>query len=328
MAFLDYRMELSLSDQARQLALQLPRGYNPKSQALIEAWQAQGLTGRTLVDRALTYFREEAFYYTLRPPRLGVDSVDDFLFNTRRGFCEHYASAFVVMMRLAGVPARVVTGYQGAELNALGNYWIVRQRDAHAWAEVWLPERGWMRVDPTAAVAPERVERGIGAALPLAERPVTTWDGAFLRPLAQAWDLANTQWNRWVLGYDHDRQRSLLSRLHPLLTTLQGMLWAILVGVGGLLAILFWGLIPRNRAVHGDELAQLYERFRTRLRRAGITSGDTEGPLDLARRIRQSHPELANDVAAITVDYVAMRYGHPVDGGTARLRARIRRFRP
>jgi transglutaminase-like putative cysteine protease len=327
-AFLDYRMDLNLEGAARQLALDLPAGYNPRTRTLVDNWRAQGLTGMPLVERALGHFREEAFYYTLRPPRLGADSVDDFLFGTRRGFCEHYSSAFVVMMRLAGIPARVVTGYQGGEHNALGNYWIVRQRDAHAWAEVWLAGRGWLRIDPTAAVAPERVEHGIEAALPLAERSTNAWDNSLLRPLSQFWDLANTQWNRWVLGYDQRRQHDLLARLHPFLSTLQGMIWAIFLSVGGLLALLFWSLLPRRKGVSEDAMARLHARFRARLRQAGIASSTTDGPLDLARRAIRQRPDLAGDIEAITADYITLRYGHPHAGDWVRLRARIRRFRP
>lgn len=326
--FLDYRMDLAPTPESRELGLRLPAGYNPKTRDLIDAWKAEGLAGKAMVDRALAHFRDEPFYYTLRPPGLGVNSVDDFLFGTRRGFCEHYSSAFVVLMRMAGLPARIVTGYQGGELNALGNYWVIRQRDAHAWTEVWLPERGWIRVDPTAAVAPERVERGIAAALPAMERPASSWDYALLRPIGQAWDLLNTRWNRWVLGYDNERQRSLLSRLHPMLSTLQGMLWAILVSLGIALGLVFWSLMPRRRSIPVDELTRLYARFRQRLTNAGLVAGEHEGPMNLAKRIIRERPDLADEVRAIALLYIAMRYGHPVEDGLARLRARIRRFRP
>jgi transglutaminase-like putative cysteine protease len=204
-AYLDYHMDLDLAPESRSAGLQLPAGFNPRTRALINTWQSQGLAGAAIIERALSYFREEPFYYTLRPPRLGMNSVDEFLFDSQRGFCEHYAGAFVAMMRVAGLPARVVTGYLGGELNPMGRYWIVRQRDAHAWAEIWLPGSGWLRVDPTAAVAPERVERGLAAALPSAERPRAAWDLAALRPLRQAWDLVNSSWNKWVLGYEIGR---------------------------------------------------------------------------------------------------------------------------
>src|ERR1039457_5975328 len=123
-------------------------------------------TGAAIAERALSYFREQGFVYTLEPPLLGRDSVDEFLFGSKSGFCEHYASSFVFLMRAAGVPARVVTGYQGGDINPVDGYMIVRQSDAHAWAEVWLKGRGWVRFDPTAAASPVRVESGIAAAVP------------------------------------------------------------------------------------------------------------------------------------------------------------------
>jgi protein-glutamine gamma-glutamyltransferase len=232
-ADLDYRFEADgLSATSRSRTLALPEG-NPQARALAAQWVKQtanqSASEQAIVNQALAHFRNEAFFYSLKPPLLGENSVDDFLFVSRRGFCEHYASAFVVLMRAAGIPARVVTGYQGGELNPLGNYWIVRQRDAHAWAEVWLPNLGWTRVDPTAAVAPNRVERGLNAALPANERPagLMTLNTNWLMPLRQGWDLINNQWNQWVLGYNQDRQREFLARLNPFLSTWQGMAWGL-----------------------------------------------------------------------------------------------------
>lgn len=327
-AFLEYEMDVRLAASARASALDLPAGYNPRARELVEGWLTQGHTDQALMRRALEYFREEPFYYTLRPPALGEHFVDDFLFDTRRGFCEHYASAFVVLMRLGGVPARVVTGYQGAERNALGDYWIVRQRDAHAWAEAWFPERGWLRVDPTAAVAPDRVERGIGAALPATERPVATWDSPFLHPLRQAWDLVNTRWNQWVIGYDHQRQRDFLSRLHPMLSTLRGMIWALLIGAAVMLSILFWGLRPRFERPRVDPAVRLYARFKARVRRAGLDTPANEGPLDLARRVARVRPDLASGARAIAVQYAALRYGGAPREDLSRLRTLLRAFKP
>src|SRR5690606_14280440 len=167
----------------------------------------------------LRMFNEQEFYYTLQPPLLLEDAIDQFLFETRRGFCEHYAAAFTVLMRAAGIPARIVTGYQGGTLNPVGGYVIVRQRDAHAWTEVWLGEKGWVRVDPTAAVAPNRILGGIETALPdrvsdvpfvLSGNPVAR---DFWERLRYTWDAVNNCWNHWVLGYDRKRQSLMLIRL-------------------------------------------------------------------------------------------------------------------
>ena len=328
-AYLDYQLDLSLNPEQRALGLQLPRGYNPLAREMTQGWLNElGWNETALVNRALANFRNQAFFYTLRPPKLGDDAVDDFLFNTRRGFCEHYASAFVVLMRMAGLPARVVTGYQGAEFNPLGQYWLVRQRDAHAWAEVWLTGQGWVRVDPTAAVAPERVEHGIDAALPLLERPSTTWGMSYLRPLSQAWDALNNQWNQWVIGYDHGKQRSLMERLHPLLSTLKGMLWALVGSVFVILLLLFLSLSGFQRRQKTDPLVELYDRFRQQLQRIGILTPPQEGPGDLAARVSALRPDLAAQVHAIIRLYTGLRYGALPAGKTAALAALVRRFKP
>ena len=163
----------------------------------------------------IAHLRASALGYTLRPPPLGRHSVDEFLFDTRRGFCEHFAAAFTVLMRAAGVPARVVTGYQGGEINPVDGTLVVRQSDAHAWAEVWLEGRGWARVDPTALAAPDRIESGLAAALPEGEvRPLMLrTDLAWLRALRHRWEATSNAWNQWVIGYNSSIQRDLLARL-------------------------------------------------------------------------------------------------------------------
>ncbi len=158
----------------------------------------------------LDWFHREPFFYTLAPPLLGADPVDGFLFDTRRGFCEHYASAFVVMLRAAGIPARVVTGYQGGTINPSGDYMIVRQSDAHAWAEALVGGQ-WRRFDPTAAVAPSRIQLGLGGSLAAGE-PIpllARLDDSFLKSFQLSWDAINHDWRRNVIGFNFDRQRTL-----------------------------------------------------------------------------------------------------------------------
>jgi len=214
-------------------------------------------------------------------------------------------------MRAAGLPARVVTGYQGGERNPLGNHLIVRGRDAHAWAEVWLAGRGWVRVDPTAAVAPSRVERGISAALPAAERPggLITLEGAWLRPLRLGWDLLNNHWNQWVLGYDEERQRQFLSRLNPMLANWLGMVWALGLGASLLILVVAVSLLPRLAIVRRDPASREYQRFCRALARCGIPRGAAEAPEDYARRTLALRPDLGNDIKRITRLYLASRYG-------------------
>lgn len=328
-ADLDYRLDahgLSATSRARTLAL--PQG-NPQARTLAAQWASTQGDGQAIVDQALNLFRNEAFFYSLKPPLLGENSVDDFLFVSRRGFCEHYASAFVVLMRAAGIPARVVTGYQGGERNPLGDYWIVRQRDAHAWAEVWLENQGWTRVDPTAAVAPDRVERGLDAALPAGERPagLMTLNANWLMPLRQSWDLINNQWNQWVLGYNQDRQRQFLARLNPFLATWQGMAWGLAVAGGVLLLVLAVLAIPRMAGKSSDPASRLYARFCRRLQRAGIVRGEAEGAADFARRAAALRPDLADSIQQISQLYLGLRYGDSDRADLLELKRLIRRFR-
>jgi hypothetical protein len=288
----------------------------------------EAATDAAIVARALAQFREQPFFYTLNPPLLGAAAVDDFLFRTRRGFCEHYASAFVFLMRAAGVPARVVTGYQGGERNPLGNYLIVRGRDAHAWAEVWLEGRGWVRVDPTAAVAPSRVERGVAAALPAGERPGGLGAGAWLQPLRLGWDLVNNQWNQWVLGYNQERQRQFLARLNPFLAEWQGMVWALGGGAVILVLTALALLWPRLARVRRDPASRAYLRFCGRLARRGIARAAAEAPLDYAGRASRLRPELAEEIQRITRLYLASRYGQAGDVALRELRVAVAAFRP
>ena len=210
-----YQTSAQLHPLERALALRLPQAQNPATRALGVRFAAEATGPAEIVSDALTYLRERPFVYTLSPPLLGENPMDEFLFSSRRGFCEHFASSFVVLMRAAGVPARVVTGYMGGELNEIGDYLLVRQSDAHAWAEVWFPERGWVRVDPTAAVAPTRIESGIQQALSdLDDLPLLIRaDARFLRNAALVWDSLNNRWNDWVLGYGPEFQKRLFGSM-------------------------------------------------------------------------------------------------------------------
>ena len=194
----------------------LTRGAQSRARALALQMRADSGTDEAFIQAVLNKFRSEEYFYTLEPPRLEVDSIDDFLFNTRRGFCEHFASAFTALARAAGIPARVVTGYQGGEYNSIGGYLIVRQSDAHAWSEVWLEGRGWVRIDPTAAVAPERIEQGLSAAMgedePVPGRLLSS--NATLNQLRLLWDSVNAFWNDQVVEFGELQQRWLLEQLN------------------------------------------------------------------------------------------------------------------
>ena len=188
----------------------LPEG-NPQTRRLAETLAKQSPTERAFIRNVLNHFSRRHFSYTLRPPTTaGRNSIDEFMFATRQGFCEHYAQSFAVIMRAAGLPARIVTGYQGAEYNPQGGFWQIRAKDAHAWTEVWLPsEQVWLRVDPTAAVAAVRTEQGIDSALPQNDRVLIADESAFSR-----WrDAGQFYWQQWVVNYDQSRQNSFFSLL-------------------------------------------------------------------------------------------------------------------
>ncbi len=312
----------ALGPDERAVNLRLPEETSSRVRALADRLRREQPTATAIAQSALAYFRRENFFYTLKPPLLGDDPVDEFLFVTRRGFCEHYASAFVTLMRAAGVPARIVNGYQGGEVNAAGNYLIVRQSDAHAWAEVWVPGSGWTRVDPTNAVAPERVEIGSDALRRLAARGVAPGSlapaavlkaielGGLDRALLYTrlyWDLANLSWYRWVVGYGKQRQERFLGGLG-----LGGISWdkLLLVLGSGVLLILLGYLVWqwRPRPVREPVLGP-YLRFCRKLARAGVVRAPHEGPLDFARRASDARADLAPAIGNITRLYLKLRYG-------------------
>lgn len=309
---LRYDVGKDISRQQRRDGLQLPPGSNPRSRELAAKLREESRTDREVVDKLLNMFANQPFAYTLSPPLLGAHSVDEFLFDTRRGFCEHYAGSFVFVLRAAGIPARVVTGYQGGEHNPMGNYLIVRQSDAHAWAEVWLEDKGWVRFDPTASIAPQRVEAesGLLAALPVGESLpfLTRLDNDWLRQARFAWDMVNYNWHRWVLGYSYKRQSEFLSRLGLNIASARDIAYALLVAIGGLLlafsAVMMWRLRTQPR----DAVVAAYARFSRKLENIGLPRGSDEGPDDYARRIATLRPDLAEKVAGITARYVALRY--------------------
>jgi len=311
-SFPRYRLEPDLTEQWQRSAIRLPEG-NPRTRALAAEWRAAGLEGRALVERALRLFREQEFFYTLEPPQLGEHMVDEFLFETRRGFCEHYAGAFTVLMRAAGLPARVVVGYMGGELNEVGGYFVVRQSDAHAWSEVWLPEHGWIRVDPTAAVAPGRIETGIQAALAGTELPgflrrsgLSTL--GYLRLRADvAWDYVNVVWDRWVLGFSTDRQFELLQRFG--LRDWQDMIIALTVGLTALMALVGFAVQRRLRpAAPADEALRLWRRATRVMAGKGLPQAPHEGPRDYVERVLRGRPDLAAPLRRLLGAYLAARY--------------------
>jgi len=339
-----YVMGLNESDLSLRDWVALPAGFNPRT--LQFAAELRGRTpaaaGRAgdvnLVNAVLDHFRRDGFVYTLRPPLLGRHSIDEFLFDTRQGYCEHYAAAFVVLMRALDIPARVVTGYQGGEVNPVDGFMTVRQSDAHAWAEVWLAERGWTRVDPTSVVAPLRIEQGAveiarqaGLAVGLASpgAGASTWIRWTLS-IRFGWEALQNSWNQWVIAYSPERQRALLERLglEPDWRMLGALLAISFVAI--LVALTYFSLRYRDMR---DPLAQLFDRFRHRLLDAGLRVDFSLGPRALQAQIeRRLAPAAGREAAAILSAFERWRYSrasHEVHAAHIRaLRKAVRRFRP
>ncbi|MGQ0622145.1 MAG: transglutaminase TgpA family protein [Panacagrimonas sp.] len=309
-----YRLDGRLSNIELARDTRLPADFNPRTQALAKAWRGEGLDDSQIIERTLAMFRKQRFVYTLEPPLLGRHTVDEFLFDTRRGFCEHFASAFVFLMRAAGIPARVVGGYQGAEINEIGGYWIVRQSDAHAWAEVWLAERGWVRIDPTAAVAPNRVARGLRNALTAAEGlPAYLANRGNLGwYVAVRWDWVNAKWNEWVLAYGPELQNEFLSRFG--LADVSRMILALTATISLVLAMV--GLATMRRAAPPrltERAVVLWRKAGRRLRRLGLEPHAGEGPRDFAHRVMVSEPALAAPMACALDAYIRLRYADEIN---------------
>jgi len=324
-AILDFRFNRDEDPNVLRRNLALPADANPRTRELARSWQASGADPEGLVQKALGLLSGEDFTYTLQPPLLGDQPVDDFLFVTRRGFCEHYASAFVVLMRAAGVPARVVTGYQGGELNPLDGFVVVRQSDAHAWSEVWLAGRGWTRVDPTAAVSPARVESGIASAMPSGEPlpALIQFRSDWFRTLLFRWEAINNVWNQYVLGYNPQRQREFLARLGFPDADWRNLAAILTVTCSVLLlALAAWTIARRPQL---DPAARLWQKALRHLARRQVNCAPGETPLALLRRIERDYPELAPSLGAVVEAYLPARYGSAPDE-LKKLRATIARL--
>lgn len=311
-------------------ALALPASGNPRIRAIAEGWRAKhGGDGAAILADAEAFFLRQLLIYTLNPPLLGPDVVDEFLFDTKRGFCEHFASAFVFALRAAGVPARVVAGYQGGEVNPVDGYLVVRQYDAHAWAEAWIAGRGWVRVDPTAIASPRRINANVAAAVPAGEPLpfLARGDLAWLKEIRHRLDAVTNGWNQWVLGYSPQRQKDFLQSLglgEPDWRSMTAML-AALCGIV-LLALTAWILHHRQRV---DPALAAWRRFTARLAKRGAAWQAWEGPRAYAERASAALPERADAIREIADLYIRLRYGW---GGDARdlqqLRRLVAAFRP
>ena len=332
-SYLDYQFGEKLPAGRKEFALRIDETRNSRTIALGRQWKRELVEPAAIVNRAFQYFNRE-FTYTLEPPTLGEQHpYDEFLFETRRGFCEHYAGSFALIMRAAGIPARIVTGYQGGEVNPFNNELIVRQADAHAWVEIWIEDKGWVRIDPTAAVSPLRVESGVNAAFgPIGAMSsfIAADKLGVLSSIRFAWQLVNSQWDQWVVGYNVDRQKQFLSRLGMGTSIDWRSLAMWLVGgtflVGGLIAV---GLLLRDLPKRGEASLVAWRRFCQKLAGIGLARASHEGPLDYLARVVQVRPELEGAASEITQRYVDARYGSGATREQLRELARlVRAFRP
>ncbi len=301
--------------------LKLPQSYSNEpgsqlyqSRKLINKLKVAG-DPQTTINNVLKYFSTENFYYSRKPPLLHHNPVDEFLFESKRGYCEHYASSFTVLMRLAGIPARIVTGYQGGEINPIDNYMTVRQSDAHAWSEVFLAKKGWLRIDPTAAIPPGNIEnsddaRRLNSNLKRASRIYdTNWLSRQIKQMRFAWDAVNNRWNQWILGYDNKKQKAFFAAIGIPDITWQG-LSQLLFGILGILTALLAFIIFSARQ-HNDSAQKLYDKFLKKLTRYKLVKEPSEGADDFCKRAVIALPKNKADIELITLLYQKLRYSFP-----------------
>ncbi|MEM7358895.1 MAG: DUF3488 and transglutaminase-like domain-containing protein [Pseudomonadota bacterium] len=329
----------TLAPENRAQLLQTASVPTARVQALLNQWRRETSTETELAARVFQHFQQSEYRYSLLPPSLGVSALDEFLFESKVGYCEHYASSYTILMRWLGIPSRVVVGYQGGEKNEIGNYIEVRYSDAHAWSEVWIDGQ-WERVDPTAAITPDRIDLGMEALL-------SFWDGeplsgsatgralsSFLNPtgveklyrqVRDTWRNVGYQWNKWVVNYDFDSQRELLSSLgfehRNSLYTLVGI---VIAGTLILMLFYFWQLIPK--AIKVGEAQRLYLEFVNKFKKQKLAKAPADTPNEFAKRAIAQFPQHAEDIRGITDAYVSLRYGR-TPGSLELFKQQVKRFK-
>lgn len=327
-SYLQFKAE-DLDERDRRYVRMTGRG-NPQARALAREWKDATDTTEQLVALALDYFKTNDFAYTQEPPPVRGDAIDDFLFRTRRGYCEHYASAFAFLMHAAGIPARVVGGYLGGDINPYGDYLMVRQYHAHAWTEVWLEGRGWIRVDPTSAVAPEQVgERAAPDQLSSFVNRLGLSE--YFTNLRLGWDALNNQWNVWFFSYSYYRQKRVFSRIGIELDSWFDpiKMFVLMICVTGMFVLILVLLSLKKKTIPHDDVLLLYNRFCKKLAGIGLAREPAEGPVDYAGRVSKARQDLSEDVQDITSLYIMLRYDRGGDGDTLKsFKAMIRRFKP
>ena len=311
-----------ITAKERADALEVPASISPTVRDLAHSWTVQNHDSRGVVSSALQFFRTQGFSYSLTPGE--YEDLEEFLFRRRVGFCEHYAASFATLMRLAGIPARVVVGYLGGEYNDLGHFFLVRQADTHAWCEVWLPEKGWTRVDPTAAVAPGRASLDFTSFLEtrIASGQMGGRSNALIARLLRSsvftnvrfiWQTLSYEWDTRFLAYDADVQDVLLTSMGIASRGTVFLVVEILLVAIALLAIYFAWMQLRTRS-RADRVKALYERFCQKAARLGARRHPWEGPSDFSRRAAQLLPDESERICEISNTYIALRYAPPNAG--------------
>jgi transglutaminase-like putative cysteine protease len=320
-----------LGEFVRRRDTRLPVQRNPRTQQLALELRRTHPDDLGYVNAVLDLFRRQPFFYTLEPPPLGLDSIDEFLFDTRRGFCGHYASAFAALVRAAGIPARVVTGYHGGTYNRFADYWIVSQSDAHAWDEVWIEGQGWMRFDPTSAIAPGRVEPNVDRSLAGSARLSGAWRQplSWLSDARLQFDALRQLWRERILGFDQRTQEQLLSRLG--IPDPDGEKIAMVMGAA--LALVFiwltWQIRREQRPDPKDPVLRAYGKLCRKLAAVGLPRRPSEGAESFAARVALERPDLGPRVGALLRRYSRLRYGASRRSRTERwFIARVRSFKP
>ena len=294
----------------RRAALALPPNHDPRTLALARQWRQETPDPAQLTGRFLQWLRRD-FKYTISAPPVGFNATDDFLFDTRLGFCQHFSSAYAVFMRAAGVPTRVVTGYVGGHYNKVGEYWLLKHKDAHAWTEIWLDDRGWVRVDPTAAIAPENILDTLDDLQARQEAGLAGPADRVLGPMFDGTDFLRRQWNQLVLGFDAARQKSLLKPLGIDEADAWQLVTAFGIGSAFALALTLWFLLREHRD-RSHPIIRAWRALTRRLRRAGYAKGLEEPPLAFARRLAGRLPASAIDLLSVSQRYSDWRYAGQV----------------
>jgi transglutaminase-like putative cysteine protease len=305
----DSRYGGELSGWERHMALRLPPGHDPRTRALAAQWRSENPDPRVLTRRFFAWLRRD-FKYTISAPPVGFHANDEFLFTTRLGFCQHFSSSYAVFMRAAGVPTRVVTGYVGGHYNKLGDYWLLKHKDAHAWNEIWIEGSGWVRVDPTAAIAPENI---LDTLDDLQARQQANQGGGLagaagmLLPMFDGADFLRRQWNELVLGFNAERQKGLLKPLGIDEADAWQLVAAFAVGSGAALLLTLWFLLHEYRD-RSPPLVVAWRAFTARLRRAGIDKRAEEPPLSFGQRAANLLPRQAELLLSVSGRYADWRY--------------------